>query len=291
SRTHHAIVDLKGRIIGSLAGRPVGDLTWHDDCVDTYLAMDEAKEDLKLSKDQRYHRRGDYPALSTGISYGGGQTVSSVRLNRPIVKKLLRRRGPRRISGFMNATFALGSPKMYKYFESNIAEILDHDPSLELPYDNSIRAATTFNFGPQAFTKTHLDFANLPNGWCSIASLGEYNPRTGGQIILHRAKLVIEFPPHSVMHILSAAFPHGNIPIGLDETRASITQYTAGALFRRVAYGHRTEQEFQDQDPDGWAAMDASKHERWRESVALFSKYDELATDIETVFNVQQKVD
>ncbi|KAI0044181.1 hypothetical protein FA95DRAFT_1583857 [Auriscalpium vulgare] len=279
------------RIIGSLAGRPAGDPTWDDDCVLAYDELAEGLNELKLSKDQLYHRRGDYPALSTGISYGGGQTEPAELLlhetNRPIVKKLCRGRGVHRMSGFMNATFAMGSPKMYKNYEFNMGEILEHHPDLHLPYDNSIRAATTFNFGPRAFTKIHIDSANLPSGWCSIASLGEYNPRTGGHIILHHAKLIIEFPPHSVAHILSGSFPHENIPIGENETRASITQYTAGGLFRRVAYGHRTEQEFESQDPAGKAAMDASRRQRWHESVALFSKYDELAADIEKVFNVK----
>ncbi|KAI0038445.1 hypothetical protein FA95DRAFT_1505673, partial [Auriscalpium vulgare] len=282
-RTHHAIVDQKDRIIGSLAGRPVGDDTWDDDCVDAYDEMTDALGELKLSPDERFHRRGDYPAITTGISYGGGQTEPAELIlhetNVPIVKKLRKGRGVRRISGFMNGTFALGSPKMYKHYERNMDELLEHHPDLELPYDNLIQAATTFNFGPNVVTKIHTDSANFPCGWCSIASLGEYNPKTGGHIILYHAKLVIEFPPHSVMHILSAVFPHGNVQIGEHETRASITQYTAGGLFRRVAYGHRTEAEFEEQDPEGKAAMDASRRERWKAAVDLFSTCDELAAD------------
>ncbi|KAI0038255.1 hypothetical protein FA95DRAFT_1578318, partial [Auriscalpium vulgare] len=105
-RVHHAIVDHKGRIIGSLAGRPVGDDTWDDDCVSAYDDLNDGLQQLKLTPDQTYHRRGNYPALSMGISYGGGQTEPAQLLlnenNKPIAKKLRAGRGVRRISGFMN---------------------------------------------------------------------------------------------------------------------------------------------------------------------------------------------
>lgn len=40
--------------------------------------LEEEREMLgsKLKKKDRDHRRGQYATLSTGVSYGGGQTVS-----------------------------------------------------------------------------------------------------------------------------------------------------------------------------------------------------------------------
>ncbi|KAI0037533.1 hypothetical protein FA95DRAFT_1614118 [Auriscalpium vulgare] len=51
------IIDRKGRILGSLAGRPAGDLTWDDSGVDAYEAMARARGKLKLGQDQLTSRR------------------------------------------------------------------------------------------------------------------------------------------------------------------------------------------------------------------------------------------
>ncbi|KAI0038983.1 hypothetical protein FA95DRAFT_1504797 [Auriscalpium vulgare] len=285
-----AIVDSKRRILGTLAGRPADDPTWDDSGVDAYETLARARVKLRLSSGQVVHRRGNYPTIATGISFGGGQTQPSplaLHGNDDVIQEIKARPSVRRFAGFMNSTFAFGSPKHYKEYERNMQDLLDHDPSLKLPYDNSIWAATTFNFGPEVYTKIHVDSANYPCGWCSIVALGDFNPKYGGQLILHKARLIIEFPPHSVINILSAVFPHGNISIGQHETRASITQYTAGGIFRWNAYGHRTEARFEAEDPEGKAHMDRNRRQRWRDAVNLFSIYDELGKDIQDAFGIE----
>ncbi len=86
----------------------------------------------------------------------------------------------------------------------------------------------------------HLDFANLPFGFCAITALGDYDPTKGGHLILWECKLVIEFPPGSTILIPSAIITHSNVPIGAGEKRYSVTQYSAGALFRWVDNGFQT---------------------------------------------------
>lgn len=110
-------------------------------------------------------------------------------------------------------------------------------PSLKPPFANSLFACVAFNFGPQVVAIPHRDHLNLAYGWCSITALGNFNPMTGGHMVLSHLKIAIEFPPGSTIFIPSAALVHYNLPIGDGETRRSITQFSAGGLFRWIAYG------------------------------------------------------
>jgi len=58
-----------------------------------------------------------------------------------------------------------------------------------------------------------MDFGNLPYGWCAITSLGPFDPKRGGHLVLWDLQLVIEFPPGSTILIPSAVLQHSNIPI------------------------------------------------------------------------------
>ena len=53
----------------------------------------------------------------------------------------------------------------------------------------------TFNFGPSTVSFIHTDPGNLPYGWCPITSLGPFDPKCGGHLILWDLQLVIKFPP------------------------------------------------------------------------------------------------
>ncbi|KAI0056877.1 hypothetical protein BV25DRAFT_1776950, partial [Artomyces pyxidatus] len=229
------VVDQAGRIVAVLAGRPKsGD--WQGTCTRAYDSLDKARESLRLPDDMQ-HRRGCYPSVNVGISYGRGQTHPMNLPTPEPVRQLLQDADVRRIAGFANGVFAASAPKLYKSYEEMVDGVLDRNEQLELPYRNSIFTATTFNFGPQVFTVPHFDNANLPNGWCTITSLGNFDPKKGGHLVLWELGLIIEFPPHSTVALPSASVPHANIPIQPHESRASLTCYAAGALFRYAAYG------------------------------------------------------
>lgn len=40
-------------------------------------AMDRAKQEIGLDDTETPHRRGDYPCVSTGLSFGGGSKVGA----------------------------------------------------------------------------------------------------------------------------------------------------------------------------------------------------------------------
>jgi hypothetical protein len=124
---------------------------------------------------------------------------------------------------------------------------------------------------------THTDPSNLPYGWCAITSLGPFDSKQGGHLVLWDLQLVIEFPPGSTILIPSAVLRHSNTAIQKGEERYSFTQYTAGGLFRWVDHGFQKEDEYYA----GLSKEEAVEEEeamqgRWKMGLGLFSTLDEL---------------
>ncbi|KDQ06054.1 hypothetical protein BOTBODRAFT_121958, partial [Botryobasidium botryosum FD-172 SS1] len=86
--------------------------------------------------------------------------------------------------------------------------------------------------GPFILLRCHRDYKNLAYGLCMLIVLGAFDYEKGGQLVLHELKLVIDLKPGDVLFLPSALITHQNLPIGEDETRFSITGYTAGGLFQ-----------------------------------------------------------
>lgn len=70
------ITDKDGRVIAVLAGQP-DDPGWDEVHQSAADSLDACRGKMK----QGTHRRGRYPMLSSGISFGGGQTVRSSSVN------------------------------------------------------------------------------------------------------------------------------------------------------------------------------------------------------------------
>jgi|SRR5882762_2553672 len=75
--TPYAIVNEKNHIIAMLCRRPK-DGNWDRVVEEMTRVLLGAREQANLKPEDLSHRRGHYPALSTGVSYGGGQTVRSL---------------------------------------------------------------------------------------------------------------------------------------------------------------------------------------------------------------------
>ncbi len=74
SSTPTPVVDQQGHVITVLAGHP-DDPNWDNLHQDVADMLENFRAQCKFSDDQCKHRCGRFPALSYGISYGGGQTV------------------------------------------------------------------------------------------------------------------------------------------------------------------------------------------------------------------------
>ncbi|KAJ7825881.1 hypothetical protein B0H14DRAFT_2368596, partial [Mycena olivaceomarginata] len=222
-----------------------------------------------------------YPPSSRGLSHGGGQTepgeLHQNATNTQLTDELLQEPDIQRMIGFTTLLFSLWAPKLYSLYERTRKALQQWRPNLRWTFENTVFAAITFNFGPRAFTRRHLDFANLSWGWCSITALGSFDPDFGGHLILWDLGLVIRFPPGSTVFIPSAIIQHSNVPIRSHEMRSSFTQYTAGGLFRWVRNGFRTNEDFENGASVAEKALHAAEAEtRWEDGMDMFSTIDEL---------------
>lgn len=139
-------------------------------------------------------------------------------------------------------------------------------------------AATTANFGPQAWCRSHLDLKNLAYGLCCIAVFGKFNHQRGGHLILHELKVILEMRPGDIVFIPSAVVTHENIPIGAGETRQSLVFYSAGGLFRWVDAKGRSYKAWAAADPVGFKRHQDEGEERWKQGWAKYTKYSPPAS-------------
>ncbi|KAF9062700.1 hypothetical protein BDP27DRAFT_274267 [Rhodocollybia butyracea] len=109
-------------------------------------------------------------------------------------------------------------------------------------------------------------------------SPGRFNARRSTQLILWELKLVIDFPHAATILLPSAVITHSNTLVHADDRRSSFTQFSAGAIFRWVENGCRTEAKFAEEDPEGYEAMMAAKATAIERRMAMFSTVEELCT-------------
>ncbi len=169
-----------------------------------------------------------------------------------------------------SACFKLFQPDMYDFYEAYMGVIRRACPHLRFNFEKNVFAAATFNLGPEAVTRIHVDDKNLATGWCAIMALGNYDYKKGGHIVLWDLKLVIEFPPGTVIFIPSALLRRSNTTITPGEERMSFTQFTPGGLFRWVDCGMQTQKQFFAQG----GQHTKSGAERYSEGVGRFSIFD-----------------
>lgn len=164
----------------------------------------------------------------------------------------------RRLSGIANSAYKKFCPGIYEEYETTNNVLHDWKPSLRQNFKDSVFAATTINFGNQVVTDDHVDAANYGPGGCAIANAGDFDDTKGGEIVLWTLGIILRFPAASNVIIHSGLVRHSNLPIQAGERRYSITQYSAGALFRFVFNRFRN-------DKDRLARATAQEKERWKQ--------------------------
>ncbi|KAH9484780.1 hypothetical protein JR316_0001682 [Psilocybe cubensis] len=88
------------------------------------------------------------------------------------------------------------------------------------------------------------------------------------ELILWELGIAIEFPSGSSILLPSALISRSNVSIAPHERRYSFTQYTAGGLFRWVAYGGKTKAEYlASLSPEGLAQYAQEEAARWTEGL------------------------
>lgn len=242
------------------------------------------------------HRRGAFPAMNIGVLFGKGQ-LRPMRLNDgphgDMVGRLLASTSVQRLASYAScrlntylkpahcidafaAAFQLWSPKVYQHYAQYLSQMYGRLPDLKKIFPQSVFPCAAFNFGGNVWAYMHKDTQNCPYGMCAIQALGRFDPTKGGHLVLWELRLIIEFPPASLILVPSATITHSNIPVQAGDTRASFTQFCAGSIFRWVDYGFRTEAQFLKDDEKGFEHMASQKGERWEKGLLLLSTMDEL---------------
>ncbi|KAF7984935.1 hypothetical protein HWV62_9851 [Athelia sp. TMB] len=276
------ILDRNKRVIGVCLGRPEAS-DWGAVIHEASCAILAASCLCTFAPDDLHHRRGGFPALAVGASYGGGQTVPGNLkngANTEVLHALCENPAIMRIAGFASAAVALWAPKLYAFYVDRLGKFYRRYTTLRRNFRNSIFACATFNFGPATVTYDHVDYGNLPFGWCAITALGDFDHTRGGHLILWDLMLAIEFPPGATILIPSGALRHGNTSLQPGEVRYSFTQYAAGGLFRWVEHGFVKEEAYKA----GWskarmAQEEVANAQRWAEAAKMFSTMDELVAE------------
>ncbi|KAJ7126581.1 hypothetical protein C8R43DRAFT_897790, partial [Mycena crocata] len=269
------LIDCKRRVFACLAGRPRPTALGHD----TYKAAIIAATTLFERAGPRATgdgRRGEFIAVSAGVSYGGGQTVCHLSPRRPaqhqdaICAVLVAHWSFRRIVSFSNGIFRSFAPTLHQFYKEQMSLLHHAAPYLRrlFPEAVSVFAACMFNFGPSTVTFPHVDAANLAWGWCCITALG-------GHLILWDLNLVIRFPPGSTIMIPSALLRHSNIGIQQGERRYSFTQFTAGGLFRWVNNGNRSDVTFfASAKGEDLEQRETERAQRWENGLRMFEVWE-----------------
>ncbi|KAE9389115.1 hypothetical protein BT96DRAFT_835420, partial [Gymnopus androsaceus JB14] len=181
------------------------------------------------------HRQGIFAVKAVGVSFGGGQEypkrIYHSEAHLKILDSLLATICFIHLAQHASSAFFCWAPRLYSFYAENRARIEKESPDMCWNFAKSIFACCTFNFGPQTVTVEHLDHLNYVFGWCAITALGNFNHQKGGHFVLWDLGLVIELPPGWSILIPSAYLRHSNTIIGVNETRYSLTQYTARGLF------------------------------------------------------------
>ncbi|KAF9549163.1 hypothetical protein CPC08DRAFT_648268 [Agrocybe pediades] len=267
------VLDKDGRIALVCAGRP-NDSSYDESARKACEALLREASATTFRREEINHKRGVYPVVNAGITYGNGP-IEPIRLNNgkhaDVVERLLENPDVKRLAHFQSAAYALWNPNVYQYTKIHMDEIYEKMPHLPRNFPKSVYSNIAFNMGPQVVTAKHKDGLNLPFGWCAIHALGNFNPKVGGHLVLWELKLVIEFPPGSLILLPSATITHSNTEVSGGEVRLSMTQYSTGALFRYAHNNFMTEDVLAVKDPERHQEICELKSLRWKAGLSLYS--------------------
>ncbi|EJD34229.1 hypothetical protein AURDEDRAFT_76377, partial [Auricularia subglabra TFB-10046 SS5] len=156
---------------------------------------------------------------------------------------------------------------IYKRLEASmeIPHALRTSRRFNLPF-----AAHTLNLGPYVRCWFHRDARNFTLGWCPVLVLGQFDYRTSAHFIMVEPQIVMELRPGDVLLMMSSVITHGTAALLEGETRMSWTCFTAGALFRWVAAGHKLVGDLSEDEHAAYLERSAQIFgEAWRANLTL----------------------
>ncbi|KAF8171268.1 hypothetical protein BJ912DRAFT_120864 [Pholiota molesta] len=269
-------VDSQKRICMAFVGHP-GDAAYLKSCDTVYDLMQQAKSKSNLAKCTKRHTRGRFTVLNAGVVHGKGTSYPMNRNNKEynnLVAELLANSHLQRIASFASTSFAAYSKNLFSYYKEKLDSLFSNMPGLKrifLPTSACIQVPPS-TLVPM-FRRSNVATSRTARlGGVPFQALGNFDPTKGGHLILWEARLVVEFPPGSLILIPSATITHSNTPVAAGDSRASFTQYAPGDLFRYVDYGFRLEKELKDEDPEHFERVMKERPDNWRAGLDLLQK-------------------
>lgn len=302
SSTTRPIIDPATKKVFMVLVPPPDDPTFAESGLRVYDLLANTGLTAKFSKEQKIHRRGNFPAINVGLTYGQGNKKPTNLLNSDpaAVDTLLVDKDVNRLAGYASCglcsrlpfataanrleyldIFSMWGPKLYQYYRTQLNMLYEHMPVLRRIFKRSIFPRAAFNCGSQVQTHIHHDVMNCPFGWCSIQAVGQFDHTKGGHIIAKELKLLVEFPANWLILMPSATIGHGNTGVQPGETRASFTQYCPGGLFRYVDNGFQTQGELELSNPQEYQRIMDLKPTRWEMGMGLWNTMEEIVENVQ----------
>ncbi|KAG9047220.1 hypothetical protein FS837_002782 [Tulasnella sp. UAMH 9824] len=283
-------LDNENRVVGwrmGVVGGPENAQRWEQKTQDLTSALETLANNM-ASRTARVDgvARGEHAAASWGYASGGGQkrpaSHRQTKRERRWWKNFLQHPEYVDASRAILDSWKTWAPDIYEDYLHCHSSIISRDPSLDVIYpDESPEvlpfASLTANLGPCTICHRHRDAKNRASGGiCVVKTLGPYDWKRGGHLVLHELGLVVEMRPGDAVFFPSAVISHETIPIGDDERRYSLVWYSAGGLFRWQDAGFRSLTSWGIVDPPGLNRHQSKGKARWNEGWKKYSTISEL---------------
>ncbi|KAK7457915.1 hypothetical protein VKT23_010262 [Stygiomarasmius scandens] len=269
-RESHLLRDNEGRPLVLLGGWRTE--SWMNDIVIPlqYLLQTSG---ASLNIPSLRHRRGEYPTVRFGISFGGGQqrpaNLALSSLEAQVLGQLRQEPAMIEVARYCDYLMRCYFPKVYTLYRNVLDALKEENADLDINFEECCFAAAAINFR-KACTFRHRDFLNLLFGLCAVFSLGDFDYKKGGHLILWDLGLIVEFPPGCVILIPSAMIEHSNTALRMKDVRHSITFFSASGLFRWVHNGGMSDKDFvASAPPDVLKEWYKHRSELWKTGLAL----------------------
>ncbi|KAJ7689749.1 hypothetical protein B0H16DRAFT_1752807 [Mycena metata] len=152
----------------------------------------------------------------------------------------------KRLLGYGNRLLQAFCPTAFDELADEKETFLKKIPDAVYPTDSSVYSAITFELGGchRRTLAVGVPYRFLPGAWSILQSLGNYNGRHGGHVILWELGYVVRFPPGSTILIPTGVIHYSFVRVRENETRYSVLQYAGSGIPRWFRNGQNTDEAF-----------------------------------------------
>ncbi|KAK7031323.1 hypothetical protein R3P38DRAFT_3187038 [Favolaschia claudopus] len=152
----------------------------------------------------------------------------------------------KRLVSYTNSLLEAYCPTAFSALEDQKTQMLQYDPDAEYPCETSVFSATTLELGGPHYLRTPFGPCGRfdPSTWCIITSLGIYDCRRGGHIILWDIGWILVFPPGASILLPPGLVRYSFVEVQPHESRYLLIQQAGSGIRRFFENGERRDVEF-----------------------------------------------